>query len=144
MDCPEPFPDLAIAVLIRLAYGCLCARRVMVIEEVSQSLRNAVTASRAPPESAAFNHEIEPHHRSPKRACRGRDRVRCFGMAQSPRCGTKEDIRSVLEIAPADWSALLEHADAIDFFNRPEPAPAGPSDRIFHHGRKPQPRARDK
>ena len=34
--------------------------------------------------------------------------------------------------APADWSALLDHADAIDFFNRPEPAPAGPSDRIFH------------
>lgn len=32
----------------------------MVIEEVSQSLRNAVAASRAPPESAAFNHEIEP------------------------------------------------------------------------------------
>lgn len=38
----------------------------------------------------------------------------------------------MLEIEPADWSALLEHADAIDFFNRPEPAPAGPSDRIFH------------
>lgn len=38
----------------------------------------------------------------------------------------------MLEIAPADWFALLEHADAIDFFNRPEPAPAGTSDRIFH------------
>ena len=38
----------------------------------------------------------------------------------------------MLEIAPADWSALLEHADAIDFFDRPEPAPAGPPDRIFH------------
>ena len=59
LDLPEPFPDLAIAVLIRLARGCLCACRVMVIEEVSQSLRDAVAASRAPPESAAFNHEIE-------------------------------------------------------------------------------------
>lgn len=38
------------------------------------------------------------------------------------------------EIAPADWSALLDHADAIDFFDRPEPAPAGPPDRIFHFG----------
>lgn len=38
----------------------------------------------------------------------------------------------MLEIAPADWSALLEHADAIDSFDRPEPEPAGPSDRIFH------------
>lgn len=43
-----------------------------------------------------------------------------------------EDVRSLSEIAPADWSALLDHADAIDFFDRPEPAPAGPSDRIFH------------
>lgn len=32
----------------------------MVIEEVSQALRDAVAASRAPSESAAFNHEIEP------------------------------------------------------------------------------------
>lgn len=36
------------------------------------------------------------------------------------------------QIATADWSALLEHADAIDFLAWPEPAPAGPSDRIFH------------
>ena len=36
------------------------------------------------------------------------------------------------EIAPADWSALLGHANAIDFSDRPEPVPAGPSDRIFH------------
>jgi hypothetical protein len=38
----------------------------------------------------------------------------------------------VSQITLAEWSSLLEHADAIDFFNRPEPAPAGPSDRIFH------------
>lgn len=43
-----------------------------------------------------------------------------------------EDIRSVADIAPADWSALLDHAEVIDFFERPEPAPAGPSDHIFH------------
>ena len=43
-----------------------------------------------------------------------------------------EDIRAVSEIAPADWSALLAHADEIGFFERPEPGPAGPSDRIFH------------
>lgn len=56
----EPFPDPAIAVLIRLARDCLSARRTMGIEEVSQALRDAVAASRAPPESAAFNHEVEP------------------------------------------------------------------------------------
>lgn len=32
----------------------------MVIEEVSQAFHDAVAASRAPSESAAFNHEIEP------------------------------------------------------------------------------------
>ena len=57
---PEPFPDLATKVLIRLAGGCLSARRAVVIEEVSQALRDAVAASRAPSVSAAFNHEIEP------------------------------------------------------------------------------------
>ena len=36
------------------------------------------------------------------------------------------------QIAPAGWSALLGHANAIDFFERPEPALAGPSDPIFH------------
>lgn len=46
--------------LIRLARGCPCARRVMMIEEVSQLLRDAVATSRASPESVAFNHEIEP------------------------------------------------------------------------------------
>lgn len=36
------------------------------------------------------------------------------------------------QVTLADWSALLEHTDAIDFFDRSEPASAGPSDRIFH------------
>jgi hypothetical protein len=36
------------------------------------------------------------------------------------------------QVTLADRSALLEHADAIDFFDRSEPAPAGSSDRIFH------------
>ncbi len=36
------------------------------------------------------------------------------------------------QIAPASWSALLGHADAIDFFECPKSAPAGPSNRIFH------------
>jgi len=35
------------------------------------------------------------------------------------------------QVAPANWSALLDHADAIDFSNRLEAAPTGPSDRIF-------------
>ncbi len=43
-----------------------------------------------------------------------------------------EDIRPVSEIDPTNWSALLEHARSVDFFERPEPAPAGPSDRIIH------------
>lgn len=36
------------------------------------------------------------------------------------------------QIAPAEWSALLGHAHAIDFSRHSQPAPAGPSDRIFH------------
>lgn len=44
----------------------------------------------------------------------------------------REAVRWLSEIAPADWFALLDHADRIDFFNRAEPPPAGPSDRIFH------------
>ena len=43
-----------------------------------------------------------------------------------------EDIRAVTEIAPADLSALLAHADEIGFFERSEPGSAGPSERIFH------------
>lgn len=43
-----------------------------------------------------------------------------------------EDIRSVSEIDPTNWSMLLEHARLIDFFERPEPAPAGLGDRTIH------------
>lgn len=43
-----------------------------------------------------------------------------------------EDVKSVAQIAPADWSTLLAHADEINFFGRPEPAPAGSSARIYH------------
>lgn len=55
----KPFPDPAITVLIRLARDCLSSRRTMRIEDVSHALRDAVAASRAPPESAAFNYEVE-------------------------------------------------------------------------------------
>jgi hypothetical protein len=43
-----------------------------------------------------------------------------------------KDIRSVTEIVPKDWTALLARADEIGFFVRPEPGPAGPADRILH------------
>ena len=43
-----------------------------------------------------------------------------------------QDRRTQGEIAPEDWAALLAHAEAIDFFTRPEPAPAPPKARIFH------------
>lgn len=36
------------------------------------------------------------------------------------------------QIRLAEWSSLLDHADAIDFFEPPEPVPAGPFNRIFH------------
>lgn len=36
------------------------------------------------------------------------------------------------QIAPADCSALLDHADAVCVFRRSEPTPAGPFDRIFY------------
>jgi hypothetical protein len=55
---PEPFPDAAIAVLIRLGRDCLSARRTMGIEGVPHTPRDAVAASPAPPEIAAFNHEV--------------------------------------------------------------------------------------
>ncbi|WP_230771832.1 hypothetical protein [Sphingomonas sp. Leaf4] len=36
------------------------------------------------------------------------------------------------QIDPTSWSALLEHARSIDFFERPEPVLARPGDRIIH------------
>ena len=56
---PEPFPDPVIAVPIRLASDCLSARRTMGIEDVSHTLREAVAAAQAPPESVASNYEVE-------------------------------------------------------------------------------------
>ena len=43
-----------------------------------------------------------------------------------------EEGRRLDEIAPEDWSNLLAHADAIDFFTRPDPALPAPDARIFH------------
>lgn len=128
----EPFLDAAIPVLIRLAHDCLSARRAMGIEDVSHTLHDAVAASRAPNESAAFNHEAEPQ--ADRRNERTGDGIVCGLSGWFSPHGVRyhEDVRPVQEIAPADWSALLDHADAIDFFDRPEPTPAGPSDRIFH------------
>ena len=40
--------------------------------------------------------------------------------------------RRLDEIAPEDWSTLIAHADAIDFFTRPDPALPAPEARIFH------------
>lgn len=112
----EPFPDPAIAVLVRLARDCLFARRAMGIEEVSYELRDAVAASRAASESAAFNHEVEPQF--DRRNERTGDGIVCGVSGWFSPHGVRyhEDVRPVQEIAPADWSALLDHADAIDFF----------------------------
>lgn len=43
-----------------------------------------------------------------------------------------EERRRLDEIAPEDWSNLIAHADAIDFFTRPDPALPAPEARIFH------------
>jgi len=43
-----------------------------------------------------------------------------------------EEGRTLDEIAPEDWANLLAHADAIDFFTRPDPALPAPEARIFH------------
>lgn len=43
-----------------------------------------------------------------------------------------EDRRRRDEIAPEDWAALLAHADSVDFFTRPDPAPPAPDARIYH------------
>lgn len=43
-----------------------------------------------------------------------------------------EEGRTLDEIAPEDWSNLLAHADAIDFFTRPDPAWPALEARIFH------------
>lgn len=128
----EPFQDPAIAVLTRLARDCLSTRRTMGIEDVSHALRDVVSASRVPSENIAFNHEVEP---VPDRQNeQSGDGVVCGVSGWFSLRGVRyhEDVRSVSQIAPADWAALLDHADAIDFFDRPEPAPAGHSDRIFH------------
>ena len=85
-----------------------------------------------PPESAAFDHEIEPvagHQNEP-----AGDGIVCGVSGWCSPHGVRyyEDMRSVLEIAPTTWPALLEHADAIDFFARSVLAPARPASRIFH------------
>ncbi len=132
LDFTEPFPDTAIAVLIRLARDCLSARPTMEIEDVSHKPSDAVMTSRTPPQSAAFNHEVEPV--ADRQNEQSGDGIVCGISGWFSPHGVRyhQDVRSVSQIAPADWSALLNHADAIDFFDRPEPAPAGPSDRIFH------------
>ncbi|VVS96978.1 hypothetical protein SPHINGO391_120023 [Sphingomonas aurantiaca] len=43
-----------------------------------------------------------------------------------------EEGRTLDEIAPEDWSNLLAHADAIDFFTRADPALPASDARIFH------------
>lgn len=43
-----------------------------------------------------------------------------------------EEGRTLDEIAPEDWSNLLAHADAIDFFTRSDPALPAADARIFH------------
>lgn len=55
----KPPLDTISSVLIRLACDRLSARRTMGIEDVSHKICDAVAASRAPSESAAFTHEVE-------------------------------------------------------------------------------------
>ena len=43
-----------------------------------------------------------------------------------------EDGRTIDEIAAADWATLLDHADGIGFFTRPEPQRPAADARIFH------------
>ncbi len=128
----EPVPDPALAVLIRLARDCLSARRTMGIEDVSHTLRDAVAASRARLKSAAFNYEVELV--ADRQNEQSGDGIVCgvSGCFTPHSVRYRQDVRSVSQIAPADWSALLDHADAIDFSRRSEPAPAGPPDRISH------------
>ncbi|WP_342659372.1 hypothetical protein NPJ82_17930 (plasmid) [Sphingomonas sp. NY01] len=101
--------------MIRLARGCLCARRVMGIEEVSQALRDTVAASRASLESTAFDRELETGREQENQPAG--DGIVCGVLGWFRPRGVRyhEDIRSTSEITPADWSALLDHADAIDF-----------------------------
>lgn len=129
---PEPFPDLATAVLIQLTRDCLSARRTTGSEDVSHMLRDAVAALRAPPESAAFNREVELA--DDRQNEQTGDGIVCgvWGWFSPHGVRYHQDIRSVSQVAPADWSALLDHADAINFFDGPEPARAVPAERIFH------------
>jgi hypothetical protein len=99
---PEPLPDPVITVLISLAHDYLFARRTIAIEKVFQTLRDAVAASRAPPESVAFDHEIEPD--VDRYSELGGYGIVC-GVSEwfsSPGARYYEDIRSASEIAPAD------------------------------------------
>lgn len=43
-----------------------------------------------------------------------------------------EEARTIDQIAPEDWAALLAHADTIGFFTRPEPSAVASDARIFH------------
>jgi len=100
--------------------------------EQLEVLCDAVAASWALPESVVFDHQLKLGGEQRNEPVG--DRIVCSvsGWFRPHDVRYHEDVRSVSQIAPADWSVLLDHADAIDFFDRPEPAPAGPSDRIFH------------
>ena len=99
---------------------------------VSHASRCGLGLAGTTPESAAFNREVELA--DDRQNEQTGDGIVCGVSGWFSPHGVRyhQDIRSVSQIAPADWSALLDHADAINFFDDPEPARAVPSDRIFH------------
>ena len=100
--------------------------------EQLEVLCDAVAASWALPESVVFDHQLKLGGEQRNEPVGHRIVCSLSGWFRLHDVRYHEEVRPVSQIATADWSALLDHADAIDFFDRPEPAPAGPSDRIFH------------
>jgi hypothetical protein len=96
-------------------------------------ISRSASTDRSVPASCHIRLSIQSHSKAGNHHHDGRDHFRKISGWFTPQ-GVRyhEDIRSVTEIAPADWPALLAHADEIRFFERPELWPARPSDRIFH------------
>jgi len=103
----------------------------MAIEDVSYTLREAVAVSQVPPKSAAFNHKIELV--ADWQNEQARDGIIC-GVSGWFSLHSVRPERMFGRCRRLRWRSgrrCSAHADAIDFFEQPEPVSLGPFKRIF-------------
>lgn len=103
----------------------------MGIEDVSYTLREAVAVSRAPPKSAAFNHKIELVAGWQNEQARGGIVCGVSGWFSLHSVRPERMFGRCRRLRWRSGRRCSAHADAINFFEQPEPVPAGPFNRIF-------------